>query len=57
MRHGADLGLIPIVIEDACGHGHKSAAERSIENMRFMGDVFVTNVEELRCTLGSIPED
>ena len=57
VRHGADLGLIPIVIEDACGHGHKSAAERSIENMRFMGDAFVTNVEELRCTLGSIPED
>ena len=57
VRHGADLGLIPIVIEDACGHGHKSAAERSIENMRFMGDAFVTNVEELRCTLGSIPGD
>jgi nicotinamidase-related amidase len=51
VRHGADLGLIPIVIEDACGHGHKSAAERSIENIRFMGDAFVTNVEELRQTL------
>jgi hypothetical protein len=38
VRHGADLGLIPIVIEDACGHGHKDAAERSIENIRFMGD-------------------
>lgn len=57
VRHGADLGLIPIVIEDACGHGHKNAAERSIENIRFMGDAFVTNVEDLRKTLGSVPTD
>ena len=24
VRHGSDLGLIPIVIKDACGHGHRS---------------------------------
>jgi hypothetical protein len=52
LRHGADLGLIPIVIEDACGHGHKDAAERSMENIFFMGNAFVTNVQELRETLG-----
>ena len=57
VRHGADLGLIPIVIEDACGHGHRTAAERSVENMRFMGDAIVTNVQELRQTLGSMPRD
>jgi biuret amidohydrolase len=57
VRHGADLGFIPIVIEDACGHGHKSAAERSIENICFMGDAFVTSVNELRQTLSSIPTD
>lgn len=55
VRHGADLGLIPIVVEDACGHGHKTAAERSIENMRYMGDAFVTNIQELHETLGSMP--
>jgi nicotinamidase-related amidase len=54
VRHGADLGFIPIVIEDACGHGHKSAAERSMENIRFMGDAFVTSIKELRQTLSSI---
>ena len=53
VRHGADLGLIPIVIEDACGHGHKSAAE----NIRFMGDALLTDVEELRQTLASMPTD
>jgi nicotinamidase-related amidase len=52
VRHGADLGLIPIVIEDACGHGHRDAAERAIENMRFMGDAIVTNIEKLREALG-----
>jgi biuret amidohydrolase len=57
VRHGTDLGLIPIVIEDACGHGDKNAAERSIENIRFMGDAFVTKVEELRQMLGSLPAD
>lgn len=44
VRHGADLGFIPIVIEDACGHGHKESADRSMENIRFMGDAFVTSV-------------
>jgi biuret amidohydrolase len=57
VRHGADLGLIPIVIEDACGHGHKSAAERSMENIRFMGDALLTHIEELRQTLASMPTD
>jgi len=57
VRHGADLGLIPIVIEDACGHGDRTAAERSMENMRFMGDAIVTNIQELGQTLGAMPKD
>jgi nicotinamidase-related amidase len=48
VRHGVDLGFIPILIEDACGHGHKDAAQRSIENIRYMGDAIVTNIPELR---------
>ena len=57
VRHGTDLGFIPIVIEDACGHGHREAAERSLENMRYMGDAIVTTIRELRQTLGSMPKD
>jgi nicotinamidase-related amidase len=53
VRHGADLGFIPIVIENACGHGHKEASNRAMENIRYMGDAFVTSVEELRQTLPS----
>jgi nicotinamidase-related amidase len=55
VRQGADLGLIPIVIEDACGHADKSAAARAIENMRYMGDAVLTSIAELRQTLGSMP--
>ena len=52
VRHGADLGLVPIVVEDACGHGHKEAADRSMDNIKFMGDAIVTNVADLRAALG-----
>lgn len=44
-RHAADLGIVPIVIEDACGHGDGEAAARSIETLRFLGDTIVTNTE------------
>jgi nicotinamidase-related amidase len=48
VRHGADLGYIPIVITDACGAGHKDAGDRSIESMRFMGDAMLTDVAGLK---------
>src|SRR5690348_8801238 len=30
VRHGADLGLIPIVVQDACGAGNPEAAQRAL---------------------------
>jgi len=45
--HGADLGLIPIVVEDACGAGHEEAGARSLANMRFMGDALLCSTEDL----------
>ncbi|MNY62448.1 hypothetical protein D3C86_1992580 [compost metagenome] len=47
MRHGADLGLVPIVIRDACGAGHHEAGERSMDNIAFMGDAILTGVDEI----------
>jgi nicotinamidase-related amidase len=41
VRHAADLGFTPIVIADACGHGHADAAERSLEALRFTGDALI----------------
>ena len=51
VRHGADLGYIPIVVTDACGAGHAEAAERSLASMSFMGDAILTNVEAVLATL------
>ena len=44
-RHAADLGIIPVVIEDACGAGHADAARRSCEALRFGGDTIMTDTE------------
>ena len=47
VRHGADLGFIPVVIKDACGYGHRDAAERSIASLEFAGDAVLTSVDAL----------
>ncbi|HKE83384.1 MAG TPA: cysteine hydrolase [Vicinamibacterales bacterium] len=46
VRHGADLGYVPIVVRDACGTGHADAAERAMATLGFLGDALFTNVEE-----------
>jgi nicotinamidase-related amidase len=43
VRHGADLGLVPVVVTDACGAGNRSAAERSLDALRFAGDAILTD--------------
>ncbi len=48
VRHGADLGYIPIVVTDACGAGHREAGERALASLRFMGDALFTDVAEIR---------
>ena len=44
-RHAADLGFLPVLIQDACGAGHAEAAARSIESLRFAGDTLFSDVE------------
>ncbi|QPH55419.1 cysteine hydrolase family protein [Pontivivens ytuae] len=51
VRHGSDLGLIPIVIEEACGHGSAEAGARSLANMRHMGDAIMTDVSGWKAAL------
>lgn len=46
-RHGADLGFVPIIVEDACGTGHQEAAERSFTSLAYMGDAILTRSETL----------
>ena len=50
VRHGADLGYIPVVIEDACGAGDEEAGRRSLESLRFAGDTIFTDA----ATIGAL---
>ena len=44
-RHAADLGIIPVIVTDACGSGHAEAAERSIESLKFAGDAILADAD------------
>jgi biuret amidohydrolase len=46
VRHAPDLGFIPIVLTDACGHGDAEAAERALATMRFVGEALLTDVAD-----------
>jgi nicotinamidase-related amidase len=46
-RHGADLGYIPVIVKDACGFGHREAAERSFASLEFAGDSLLTDVKTM----------
>jgi biuret amidohydrolase len=50
VRHGADLGYIPVVIEDACGAGNEEAGRRSLESLRFAGDTIFADA----ATIGTL---
>jgi len=52
-RHAADLGFLPVLLEDACGSGHAEAAARSIASLRFAGDTLFTDVETFGRVLDS----
>jgi len=53
VRHGADLGYIPIVVTDACGAGHPEAGERALASLRFIGDALFTDVAGMRDLLST----
>ena len=52
VRHGADLGYLPIVVADACGAGHADAGARAMASIRFMGDAIITDTQSIRDILG-----
>jgi len=57
VRHGMDLGYIPVVVSDACGYGNQAAAERSLATLAFAGGSLqsdsTTVIEVLRKGLGT----
>jgi nicotinamidase-related amidase len=46
-RHGADLGLVPVLIQDACGFGNSEAAAHSLASLAHMGDSIVTDTKTI----------
>jgi nicotinamidase-related amidase len=50
-RHGADLGYIPVLVTDACGGSNEEAAKRSIENLKFAGDMVLADTEKICAVL------
>ena len=54
VRHGADLGYIPVVVEDACGGRDLTARQRSLAGLRFAGDAIMTESEAI-CRLLTRP--
>jgi len=47
VRHGSDLGFIPIIATDACSGGDVEAEKRSLESLKFMGDAMLCTTAEL----------
>jgi biuret amidohydrolase len=51
-RHAADLGFIPVLVQDACGSGNAEAAQRSLAALRYCGDSVLTGLSSV---LGALP--
>jgi hypothetical protein len=44
VRHGADHGLVPVVVTDACGGGDHAAAKWSLDALATAGDAILTDI-------------
>jgi biuret amidohydrolase len=55
VRQSLDLGYLPIVVTDACGHGDAEAARRSIDTLEFTGGTLFATTAELLAALGGPP--
>jgi nicotinamidase-related amidase len=42
--HAVDLGLIPVVVTDACGGRDRPAMQRVLDDFRFSGDALLTDI-------------
>lgn len=51
VRHGADLGYVPVVVTDACGAGSEEAARHSLELLVHAGDTFLTDATTISALL------
>ena len=53
--HAVDLGLIPVVVTDACGGRDKPAMQRVLDSIQFSGDALLTDVATITTLLADAP--
>jgi nicotinamidase-related amidase len=53
-RHAADLGIIPILVRDACGAGNPHIAEQCVSTLAHMGDTVITDLKTVSELLADI---
>jgi nicotinamidase-related amidase len=51
--HAVDLGLIPVVVTDACGGRDRPAMQRALDDFRFSGDPLLTDIATITPLLAS----
>src|SRR6266571_751766 len=51
--HAVDLGLIPVVVADACGGRDRPAMQRVLDSIRFSGDALLTDTATITPLLTS----
>jgi len=51
--HAVDLGLIPVVVTDACGGRDQPAMQRVLDDFRFSGDALLTDTAAITPLLAS----
>jgi len=44
VSHAVDLGLIPVVVTDACGGRDRPAMQRVLDDLRFSGEALLTDI-------------
>jgi len=53
--HAVDLGLIPVVVTDACGGRDHAAMQRVLDDFRFGGDTLLTDIAAITPRLAGDP--
>src|SRR5712691_11129334 len=51
--HADDLGLIPVVVTDACGGRDRPAMQRALDSIGFSGDALLTDIATIAPLLAS----
>jgi biuret amidohydrolase len=55
VRHATDLGYLPVIVTDACGHGNADAARRALDSLAFAGGSIQTDIAAVRAALDRPP--